>query len=237
MKQSNETRSEMEARHENETKELELATSKLLKNAKKSTRAQVEAQIIQMQFDLRAKHREEEDNFESEYNESIDEIIESKKNIAKPVSAAEEIEKKRAKAKAKQEKKLLKEKERLSTIEQSKALLTGPSLREKEIDQIDNKLKPISMKIKDIASDGNCLYRAIADQLQLEYPDRKLDWVQLRMSAARHIRSNREEYAPFIGLSAVMTAEEEIEFEEYCKTGYEMMYLFLLFKELINYHW
>ena len=59
-----ETIAEMEARHEQETKQLEDQVKLLLKGAKKSTRAQLEAQAIQMQFDLRGKQRDEMDELE-----------------------------------------------------------------------------------------------------------------------------------------------------------------------------
>lgn len=50
---------EIEQRHEREMAELAERVKVMLKNAKKSNKAQVEAEAIQLQFDLKARHREE----------------------------------------------------------------------------------------------------------------------------------------------------------------------------------
>lgn len=54
-----ESLAEIETRHERELEELAERVKQMLKGAKKSTRAQVEAEVIQLQFDLKARHREE----------------------------------------------------------------------------------------------------------------------------------------------------------------------------------
>jgi hypothetical protein len=59
-----ETSEDMERRHEREIQELHVQIQAMMKGAKKSVRAQLEAQAIQQQFDLKAKHREEEDELE-----------------------------------------------------------------------------------------------------------------------------------------------------------------------------
>lgn len=60
-----ETLAELERRHKAEIRKLEGETRALLKTAKKSNRAQIEAQIIQMQYDLKSRHNEEIDALES----------------------------------------------------------------------------------------------------------------------------------------------------------------------------
>lgn len=52
----------MEKRHKQELRELEGKVRALLKTAKKSNKAVIEAEAIQMGFDLKARHREELDN-------------------------------------------------------------------------------------------------------------------------------------------------------------------------------
>ena len=54
--------SQMEVRHKQETRELEGKVRALLKTAKKSNRAVVEAEAIRMGYDLKAKHTEEVDS-------------------------------------------------------------------------------------------------------------------------------------------------------------------------------
>ena len=53
------------ARHDLEIKELKEASKQMLKSSKKSEKAIIEAKIIQLEFDLKAKHREEEDELEN----------------------------------------------------------------------------------------------------------------------------------------------------------------------------
>ena len=61
---------DMVNRHKVEAKELDESIKALLKAAKKTDKAQVEARAIQMRFDLRAKQQEEEDSNEEPTGES-----------------------------------------------------------------------------------------------------------------------------------------------------------------------
>ena len=54
--------SQMEMRHKQEVRELEGKVRALMKTAKKSNRAVVEAEAIRMGYDLKAKHAEEYDS-------------------------------------------------------------------------------------------------------------------------------------------------------------------------------
>ena len=56
-----EVASQMEMRHKQEMRELEGKIRALMKTAKKSNRAVVEAEAIRMGYDLKAKHAEEYD--------------------------------------------------------------------------------------------------------------------------------------------------------------------------------
>jgi hypothetical protein len=62
---SDETLADMERRHKAEVRKLEGETRALMKTAKKSNRAVIEAQVIQMQYDLKEKHQNEFDAFEA----------------------------------------------------------------------------------------------------------------------------------------------------------------------------
>jgi uncharacterized protein YfcZ (UPF0381/DUF406 family) len=61
-----ETLEEMERRHKAEVRELEGKVRALLKTAKKSNKGAIEAQAIQMEYDLKARHREEMDSLEEQ---------------------------------------------------------------------------------------------------------------------------------------------------------------------------
>jgi hypothetical protein len=89
---------------------------------------------------------------------------------------AEEIEreKKQAKARQKREKAKQKELERELEIERENAN-AGPSLRQLEMERIQQQLIPLSLEIVEIPSDGHCLYRAIAAHCGSSYQEtRKL---------------------------------------------------------------
>jgi OTU domain-containing protein 6 len=133
------------------------------------------------------------------------------KIIQKAVEEEEEIaRKKKAKAKSKQDKRVSKEREKTQLKEQQK--LSAPiSEREIETEKINLKISPLALKIKVIASDGNCLYRAVADQLAL-FGETELNWPKLRKFAADFMRENSAEFAPFLGL-----IDDPTEFTGYCK--------------------
>lgn len=54
----------LETKQDQEKEELDIKIKALLKAAKKSNKAQVEAECIQMQYDLKAKHRDELEELE-----------------------------------------------------------------------------------------------------------------------------------------------------------------------------
>ena len=73
-------------------------------------------------------------------------------------SETETVASKKAKAQRKKNKKI----EQASQREAMKLAIkdsSGPSLRQVELDQINAVLKQESLKVKEILSDGNCLYR------------------------------------------------------------------------------
>jgi hypothetical protein len=79
-----------------------------------------------------------------------------------------EKEKKLEKAKRKKEKQ--KEKERLYQEELAEiSANAGPSMRKLELERLDAQLVPLALKISEIQSDGNCLYRAVAAQCGMDY--------------------------------------------------------------------
>jgi hypothetical protein len=165
MSSTKETQCMMEKRHQEENAELEETAKTLLKAAKKGKKAEIESKIIQMQFDLKAKHYAEEEELENEADNIETLISVDEKPISLEVvsirDSNDEVagESKKAKAKRKQEKKTQKEAERLSVKEKIKESNSGPSAREIELERINSTLKIVGCEIKPIVSDGNCLYR------------------------------------------------------------------------------
>ncbi len=89
----------------------------------------------------------------------------------------------------------------------------GTSSRDIELNQLNEQLKPLGLRVFEVLSDGNCLYRAIAHQITDQLTRRSrlsrngsssdseiLDYIALRRAAADHIKSFSETYAPFLGV-------------------------------------
>ena len=225
-----ESLAEMEARHEQECEDLEQKIAELMKTSNKKNRAQNESKAIQMRFDLKAQHIEEEDDLEEDTasgcteDDATKELVDSVEHLslqAKKKKEEEEkeekrkqdeIEKKLSKSRKKQDKKSAKVKDKQLEKEQMRSE-SGPSMKEIETEKINSVLQTDATKIKTITSDGNCLYRAIVDQLELHdcltYNNEKLTWSKLRQLAASYMRANSEDFLPFLGLT-------QTEYEEYC---------------------
>jgi OTU domain-containing protein 6 len=164
--------------------------------------------------------------FTSKSIEESKKIKEEEESIATIAAAAAAEEAKIEKAK----KKRLKKAAKLDEIEAIKAEIAagaGPNLRQLEIDSILLQLKKVSsnnvdtpsastatatatdtvhkkqLQLYEIESDGNCLYRALAHQLNLfhkrdTYTDQ--NFVGLRLLAAQFLRSHKDDFEVFLDL-------------------------------------
>jgi OTU domain-containing protein 6 len=81
----------------------------------------------------------------------------------------------------------------------------GSTAKEREFKALTAQLQPLSLKIHPIPADGNCLYRAVADQLltlataaTASPPPSTPDHRTLRTRAADFIRVYWEDFAPFL---------------------------------------
>jgi OTU domain-containing protein 6 len=82
-----------------------------------------------------------------------------------PAIDKDEADRLRKQEKARRKKEAKKEKERLRQEELDEiAANAGPSMRKVELEALETQLKPLSLTILEIPSDGNCLYRAVAAQ-------------------------------------------------------------------------
>jgi len=97
---------------------------------------------------------------------------------------------KQEKARRKREAKKEKERQRQEDMEKEDAE-AGPSMRRVELDALGIQLKPLSLKISEIPSDGNCLYRAVAAQCEGS------NYVKIRNICADALISKQDDYAPF----------------------------------------
>ncbi|MED6198406.1 hypothetical protein PIB30_118767 [Stylosanthes scabra] len=72
--------------------------------------------------------------------------------------------------------------------------------------QFQSQLDALGLRIVDITADGNCFFRALADQLEGNEEGHQ----KYRSMVVKHIMDNREMFEPFI--------EDEVPFDEYCQT-------------------
>lgn len=93
-------------------------------------------------------------------------------------------------------------------IEQEKANLHGA--RHTETEKIKSLLAARNLTFYEVPSDGNCLYVAILHQLNKGGGCYTMQ--QLRSIAANFIRSNQDDFMPFMD-----EVENEVQFNKYCE--------------------
>jgi OTU domain-containing protein 6 len=116
------------------------------------------------------------------------------------VPAAAEPAQAKAKSKAakKREAKEKEELERQARVKDEKA--NTVSARQVELDAIARRLVPLHLEIKEMPSDGDCLFAAVADQLSAASRAQKSSQTikSLRALAASHIRAHKADFEPFL---------------------------------------
>ncbi|KAL3526797.1 hypothetical protein ACH5RR_011453 [Cinchona calisaya] len=78
--------------------------------------------------------------------------------------------------------------------------------KQADISEFRQQLDALGLKILEVTSDGNCFFRALADQL--EGNEEQHD--KYRNMVVQFIMKNREMFEPFI--------EDEVPFDEYCQS-------------------
>uniref|UniRef100_UPI003AB05EA9 deubiquitinase OTUD6B isoform X3 n=1 Tax=Centroberyx gerrardi TaxID=166262 RepID=UPI003AB05EA9 len=110
-----------------------------------------------------------------------------------------------------QDKKAAQEKERDSRIAEAEVQnLQG--VRHQEGLKLAQKLAQRQLQIREISSDGHCMYRAIEDQL----PELSLSLKELRSRTAEHMRSHADDFLPFLTNANTGDMYTTDEFEKYC---------------------
>ncbi|RHY12551.1 hypothetical protein DYB30_010052 [Aphanomyces astaci] len=105
------------------------------------------------------------------------------------------------KAQRKRDKKRQEERERLERIEFESQNVV--SQRQIESDAIAAQLTSLGLIVKEIPSDGHCMYHAVADQLKLtrRLPFPSSDaYIPLRQKTAAYLRSHADDFVPFVEL-------------------------------------
>ncbi|XP_028978629.2 deubiquitinase OTUD6B [Esox lucius] len=207
--------------HRKEKKDLQ-AKIQGMKNAvpknDKKRRKQLAEDIAKLETELNQKHEEELKllNSSSAGGEKVEEVVNGVDFLA--LEGEEELREAKqgrgpSKAQKRRDKKAAAEKERESRIAEAEVEnLSG--LRHQEGLKLAQKLAARQLQIKEISSDGHCMYRAVEDQLAQR--GLGLNLKELRAQTAQHMRSHVDNFLPFLTSSATGDLYSSDEFEKYC---------------------
>jgi len=197
-----------------EKKELQAKIQALKKSSSKGDKKkkkETTEEIARLEFELNEKHEKEL----KELSDSTTKEKSRSNNDTEVNSTAESLEavkieenpedgKRISKAQKRRDKKAEKEKERLEDISrQEEENKLGQ--RHIEAEKIKAILSARGLKIKDIPSDGDCLFAGVIHQLQ---NNSKVS--ELRRLVADMLLSQKDDFQPFLSL-------EDSEFEDYCE--------------------
>nr|XP_008539017.1 PREDICTED: LOW QUALITY PROTEIN: OTU domain-containing protein 6B [Equus przewalskii] len=199
-------------RHRKEKKELQ-AKIQGMKNAvpknDKKRRKQLTEDISKLEAEMEQKHREQLEQLKLTSKESkIDSVADNISNLV-----LENQPPRISKARKRRDKKAALEKEREERIAEAEIEnLTGA--RHVESEKLAQILAARQLEIKQIPSDGHCMYRAIEDQLKgQECP---LTVAALRSQTAGYMQSHVEDFLPFLTNPNTGDMYTPEEFGKYC---------------------
>ncbi|XP_029976480.1 deubiquitinase OTUD6B [Salarias fasciatus] len=206
--------------HRKEKKDLQ-AKIQSMKNAvpknDKKRRKQLTEEVAKLEADLSQKHEEELRQLKSETDTKVEVVMNGMETMKVEGEEQEEARQPRVtKAQKRRDKKAAQEKERESRIAEAEVQnLQG--VRHQEGLKLAQKLGELKLQIKEIPSDGHCMYRAVQDQLaQQSKPESALSVKELRARTAEHMRSHADDFLPFLTNPDTGDMYTTDEFEKYC---------------------
>jgi len=206
--------------HRKEKKDLQ-AKIQSMKNAvpknDKKRRKQLTEEIAKLETDLSQKHEEELRQLQATTDTKVEEAINGVETMKVEDGNQEEVKQPRVtKAQKRRDKKAAQEKDRESRIAEAEVEnLQG--VRHQEGLKLAQKLSRQQLQIKEISSDGHCMYRAIEDQLALRAkPGLTTSVKELRCRTAEYMRSHADDFLPFLTNPNTGDMYTTDEFEKYC---------------------
>lgn len=229
-----ETRHGLKLRHKAELKLLLSAPAKGIgaKKAQKDAATALEAkQAKEMEeFDAREKAEKEKEEAGDASDPAVSTAAadddELSANAASPVAAAAtpaaaSSSKQPSRAQKKKAKSAAKDAARMAELRAESSGMTD--FRGQENKAIQARLQPIHQRVKEMVSDGHCLYRAVYDQLrelhldaQTKLNDNAHPFMAVRQLCAEYMRHHRDEFAPFMLSDADMPLTDA-EWEAYLR--------------------
>uniref|UniRef100_A0A8K9UDN5 ubiquitinyl hydrolase 1 n=1 Tax=Oncorhynchus mykiss TaxID=8022 RepID=A0A8K9UDN5_ONCMY len=205
--------------HRKEKKDLQ-AKIQSMKNAvpknDKKRRKQLTEDIVKLEAELNQKHNEELQQLDSSGEKMVDKVVNGVESLALEGEEEQKDAKQGggpSKAQKRRDKKAAAEKERERRIAEAEVEnLSG--LRHQEGLKLSQKLVERQLQIREISSDGHCMYRAVEDQLGQH--GLGLTLKDLRAQTAQHMRSHTDDFLPFLTNTNTGDMYTPDEFDKYC---------------------
>ena len=183
-----ESREDVLKKHLQEEEQLRAeakAKKKAIDKSDKPARRACEAEFAEALEQLAARHAKELGGVEDAAG-------------AEAMAALAVSEAKQGKSAKRRQKREQEEREREQRMADEKAG-AGPSQRELEMAQLEQQLQPLGRQIAEIAADGHCLYRAVAQQLMQHGSEGvEEDYSGCRRLAAAYMRSHPGDFMPYV---------------------------------------
>jgi len=209
-----------------EKKDLQSKIQVLKKTASKGDKKkkkEAAEEIANLEAELTLKHKNElaqfdelnDKNHSEEETPSPEEIFEANEEQNDQEENFNNFGNQRiSKAQKRRDKKAAKEQERLKEIEKQEEENKYGN-RNREAEKIKSILNSRNLVIKEIPSNGDCMFAGLA--YQLGRLDINTSVKQLRKAAAEHIRANSDDYLPFLSDSTTGEMLNEEQFDKYCQ--------------------
>ncbi|XP_061196260.1 deubiquitinase OTUD6B-like isoform X2 [Saccostrea echinata] len=215
-------RAEIIQRHKQEKKELQNQITKLKhsisKGDKKGKKA-IQEQTTQMEKDLKEKHDKELKEFDGNENSQTDSdqisgVVEdlSLENLKGSEELSPPEPKRVSKAQKRRNKKTEMARQRQEEISRQE-IENETGARNVEYQRLKDLLKEQGLQISEIPSDGDCLYNAVAHQVNKG--GHQTNCKQLRQQAASYMREHAADFLPFLTTESGELFTES-DFDKYC---------------------
>lgn len=208
---------ELADRHRKERKELQAkiqAIKKAVPKGDRKRKKESNEEISRLEADLKKRHEEEKEEMQSSSKgeEGLSNDME-RVTLTEPQEDTKR-EPKLSKAQRRREKKAALEKERVQRIAEDEARDIH-SDRKIEYNKIRDILKQRHLALKEVTSDGHCLYRAVADQL-LSTQEIETTVESLRRQTAEYMMAHSEDFMAFLINPETQDLLTPEEYESYC---------------------
>ncbi|XP_077982800.1 deubiquitinase OTUD6B-like isoform X1 [Glandiceps talaboti] len=198
--------------HKKERKELQAKIQGMkhtIPKGDKKKKKEVTAEITKLEKDLDLKHEQELNKLKESITTNDVTAEVERLEIAAPPAKSQ----KKSKAQKRKEKKANQEKEKEARIAEEEANNIH-SARNMEAGKLKIILKERGLGIKEISSDGHCLYNALQDQLQRQ--DIQVSLQRLRKQTSEYLLSHQDDFLPFLinhNTGDLLTTDE---YKKYC---------------------